>query len=177
MAKKNWDTLRKIMASARMKWLYEGSAELTIPRAQRRQYAESMIREVTKNMNMNPSRLPHNGKAWAIDGSMTPAASGILDDKTVTAAVTGPKTLGMRLVGRNISIQHGEMMGLIAGHLLAANWNTSQNQVLYTDHMNTVRFIQDVKSKVNQDAYLRYRNGRCIFDGYRIWSSKEPGQS
>jgi hypothetical protein len=122
-ARKNWAALKEIMGSAKMNWLYEGSDELTTPREQRRRYTESMICEVTKNLNMNPSRLPHNRKAWATDGSMTLATSGILDDKTVTAAVTGPKTLAMRLVGRNISIQHGELMGLIAGHLLVTDQN------------------------------------------------------
>ena len=42
---------------------------------------------------------------------MIPAASGLGDDKSVTAALTGPKTVILRLNGHNLTILHGEPMG------------------------------------------------------------------
>src|ERR1700735_4280801 len=67
-----------------------------------------------------PSTLTHAGSNWASDGSMIPAASGIGDYKSVTAALTGPSTLGLRILGRALSILQGELVGLIAGLLMAS---------------------------------------------------------
>jgi hypothetical protein len=49
-----------------------------------------------------------------MDGSMIPAASGISDRKSITAAVTGPATLILQIKDRNASILQGEQMGLLA---------------------------------------------------------------
>jgi hypothetical protein len=54
---------------------------------------------------------------WGSDRSMKPAAVGILDNKIVTAAITGPITLKMKISGRNSNILHGEVLSLIMGHI------------------------------------------------------------
>jgi hypothetical protein len=46
---------------------------------------------------------------------MIPATAGVLDRKSITAAITGPRTLVLRIDGRNSSILQGELIGLIAG--------------------------------------------------------------
>src|SRR6202042_63811 len=101
------------------------------------------------------------GSNWASDGSMIPAASGIGDYKSVTAALTGPSTLVLRILGRNISILQGELVGLIAGLLMASR--KTQSSTLHSDHLNSVRLIQDLRSKVGQENKLRSMNGRSYY--------------
>jgi hypothetical protein len=97
---------------------------------------------------------------------MIPATSGVLDEKTVTAALTGMKTMVMRLDGNNVNILHGEIFGLIIGHLLPPS--DGKYRHLYSDHLNTVRFLQDVHSNIEQETTLRYRNGRSYLRWLKI---------
>src|SRR6202050_3918917 len=108
-----------------------------------------------------PSRLHHGGSNWASDGSMVPAASGLGDPKLVTTALTGPSMLVLKIPGRNISILQGELMGLVAG-LLMASKNTQTN-ILHSDHLNSVRFIQDVRTKMGWVIKLRSTNARSYY--------------
>jgi hypothetical protein len=89
---------------------------------------------------------------------MTPASAGILDDKSVTAALTGLITMVTKLKGRNSSILHGEVFGLIMGHILSPS--TDCDNHLYTEHLNSVRFLQDSRTRIDQVRGLRYRNWR-----------------
>ncbi|KII84505.1 hypothetical protein PLICRDRAFT_117547 [Plicaturopsis crispa FD-325 SS-3] len=105
-----------------------------------------------------PSSRNCNKRLWASDGSMQPASSGIGDKKSITAAVTGAKTLTLKVVGRNASIMHGELMGLIAGLILS---NTEdESSCLFSDHLNSVRFVEDVRSSIDQESRMRNMNGR-----------------
>jgi len=80
-----------------------------------------------------------------------------MDDKTITAALTGPITMVMKMGGRNMSILHGEVFGLTWVTFL---WSPNQDNQLYTDHLNSVRFLQNAHTSVDQEKGLRYRNGR-----------------
>jgi hypothetical protein len=42
---------------------------------------------------------------------------GLLDSKTVVGAATGVRTLALKIPGSNISILHGELIGLILAPL------------------------------------------------------------
>jgi hypothetical protein len=82
---------------------------------------------------------------------MIPASATILDDKSITGAATGIKTLVMRIPGRNVSILQGEQLGLIIALVLSENLNLpyhpNQEQTrLLTDHLNSVRLIEDSKT-------------------------------
>ena len=48
------------------------------------------------------------------------AASGLGKAKLVTAALTGPKTIVVRLNGHNMAIPHDELMGQIMGLILSS---------------------------------------------------------
>ena len=92
---------------------------------------------------------------------MLPASAGSLEDKLVTSAVTGPQTIVMKLVGRNISILHGELVAIISGLvLLDTRDNTT---MIYTDHLNSTRLIDDSRTSINIDARLRHMNGRAYY--------------
>ncbi|KAJ6631046.1 hypothetical protein B0H10DRAFT_1773796 [Mycena sp. CBHHK59/15] len=78
------------------------------------------------------------------NGSMIPAAAGVLDHKSVTAALTGPKTLVLKIEGHNIFILHGELVRLIMC-LIISNPD-DVNTALYSDHMNAIRLIEDSKT-------------------------------
>lgn len=107
-----------------------------------------------------PSSHSTEGKGWASDGSMVPASAGVMEEKSVTAALTGPVTMVMKLNGRNSNILHGEVFGLIMGHILSA---PGHNNTLFTNHLNSVHFLQDMNSNINLEKALRYCNRRSYF--------------
>jgi hypothetical protein len=160
---KSWDSAVKTLKDARLGWFCHSEEDLSTPREERRREAENRIRVLAQLLKL-PSSVPAVGDRWASDGSMLPASAGILDDKTVTAALTGPTTMVMKLNGRNCNILHGEVLCLIMGHILC---NPEGDNLLYTDHLNSVRFLQDTHMNINQEKNLRYRNGRS----YLKWLS------
>ncbi|KAJ7164514.1 hypothetical protein C8R46DRAFT_1177069 [Mycena filopes] len=87
------------------------------------------------------------------DGSMLPAAAGVLDPKSVTAALVGPTSLVLKIDGRNISILQGELIGLIMGLILSPS--DDPNAILYTDHLNSVRLIDDSRTNPLKIVYTR----------------------
>lgn len=50
---------------------------------------------------------------------MVLALAGMVDNKSVTSAVAGPLMLVLKLPGHNVSILHGELMGLIIALFLS----------------------------------------------------------
>ena len=112
---------------------------------------EENIRTLTNLLEIHPSPNVENDKTWASNRSMRPVASGVLDEKTVTAALTGSRTMVMKLNSHNINILHGEIFSLIMGHLPPSN---RENHHLYSDHLNTVCFLQDVRSNREQETTL-----------------------
>jgi hypothetical protein len=91
---------------------------------------------------------------------MTPASAGILDNKTVTATITGPVSLALKLEGRNISILHGELISLTMGLILT---DPSSHSILYTDHLNSVCLIDDSKTIVDQKPRLQHMNSHSYY--------------
>jgi hypothetical protein len=151
----------KLLRKLNIAWLFDGDSMLAKPRNQQQTEAENYIRSLAHTMSLPPSSLPHQNRAWGSDGSMIPATSGIGDDKSVTAAVTGPQTVVVRLRSRNTFILHGELIGLIMGLILSDN--ESLNNKLFTDHLNSVRFIDHARTCINQENHLRGMNGRSYY--------------
>ncbi|KAF7337285.1 hypothetical protein MSAN_02281000 [Mycena sanguinolenta] len=83
------------------------------------------------------------------------------ESRHVTAAVTGPATLVVQLMGRNLSILHGELIG----HVLVLALRDDKDTVpfLYSDHQNSVNLITDIRSRVLQESRLRSMNGRSYY--------------
>src|SRR6202050_3377765 len=142
-------------------WLFNGDLTLMMPRSQRQVEAEDYIRSLPSILSLPPSSLPHQNRTWGSDGSMIPATSGIGEDKSVTAAITGPKTIAVRLNGRSLFILHGELISLIMGLVLSDN--KTPNNKLFTDHLNSARFINDARTSINQENHLRGMNGRSYY--------------
>ena len=96
---------------------------------------------------------------------MIPSSAGVLDPKTVVGAATGSRTLAMKIPGSNISILHGELGGLILALVLSDDTGTASRCIrrLLTDHLNTVRLVEDSQSGVDQTAHLRFMNGRSYY--------------
>ncbi|KJA27645.1 hypothetical protein HYPSUDRAFT_130807 [Hypholoma sublateritium FD-334 SS-4] len=102
-----------------------------------------------------------NHQFWASDGSMVPATAGITEMKSITGAATGDNTLVMKTKGRNLSILHGELVGLILALVLSQDqMDSTMALTLLTDHLNSVRIIQDSRSSIDQAPRLRNMNGR-----------------
>ena len=94
--------------------------------------------------------------------TMKPASATMEDDKVVLGAATGSSTLVLKVPGRNISILQGEQIGLITALILAGRIS-SDTQRLLTDHLNSVRLIEDSRSSVSQAPRLRNMNGRSYY--------------
>jgi len=157
-ARTNWDKITNALSQSNFNWFFHGSSDLLISRSQRCNNAESYIIALAQTCKFTPSSCNHNNSTWATDGSMIPAASGIGDRKSITAAVTGPATLILQVKGRNTSILQGEQMGLLAALILAE----SPPQI-YTDHMNSTMLIDDSRTAINQERRLRVMNGRSYY--------------
>ncbi|KAJ7368677.1 hypothetical protein DFH08DRAFT_796545 [Mycena albidolilacea] len=89
-------------------------------------------------------------------GSMLP---GVLDRKSVTTALTGANTMVLKLEGRNISILRGELVRLIT--CLIISDADDRNTVLYTDHLNSVRLVDDSKTAVDKVRKRRCDEVQC----------------
>ena len=104
---------------------------------------------------------------WASDGSMVPATVGITEPKTVIGAATGTSTLALRVPGLNVSILHGELVGLITALVLSGKSHgvrsPNTSTTLLTDHLNSVRLVHDNQSSINQEPRLRNMNGRSYY--------------
>ena len=160
-ASDNWFKTAQVLNELNAKWFTIGDLDLMTSRTTRKNLAEKYIVTIAKVQPLPPSQLHHAGSNWASDGSMTPAASGIGDPKSVVAALTGPLTMVLRILGRNISILQGELVGLIAGLMMTSG--DTQSTTLHTDHLNSVRFINDLRSRVGQENKLRTMNGRSYY--------------
>ncbi|KAG6898794.1 hypothetical protein C0993_004162 [Termitomyces sp. T159_Od127] len=150
--KRNWSYLRDLFEEARTDMLFDGQPDLMLTRTLRRLRAESDIYN-TSALGTRPPTFEAVGTShWGTDGSMIPASAGPFDDKSVTAAATGPRTVTFRLKGRNVSILHGELMGLIAGLIIAGT--DAADATIHTDHLNSVRIIEDSLTMADMKARL-----------------------
>lgn len=145
-----------------------GSKDLIVDRETRKRRAENSIKALALQSSLKPSRVRESNYAesWALDGSMCPAAAGILDDKVVTCAMTGTKTLTLRVRGKANSILQRELMGMIASATIAeprTSSNDGKHSQLYSDHLNTICFIEDHQAGGNTVARLRYMPGRSHY--------------
>jgi hypothetical protein len=157
----NWQRVTDVLEHMKCDWLINGDKSLLLSRQERQQKAECYLTTLPLLISLQPSHLPYNGHIWASDGSMIPAASGLGDAKSITAAITSPETLVLQLNGHNLSILHGELIGLIMGLILSLTG--TGNMVLHTDHMNSVHFIDDSRTAINQDSWLRNMDGRSYY--------------
>lgn len=143
------------------------------PRPPHQVKTEEFICGLSHILSMPPSSLPHQDHTWGSDSSMIPATSGIGDNESVTAAITKPQTIVMCLSRQNVCDLHGKLVGLIMGLVLSIN--NSQNNKLSTDHLNSVCFIDDTKTSINQENHLRDMNG-CLYYRWimnlarRVWT-------
>ena len=166
-ARRNWTTITKTLKDhLDMDDLLCGTTELAIPRHIRQHKSEELIRNLLQVSGFSQSKAT-DGRTWASDGSMIPASATIMDDKSITGAATGAKTLVMRIPGRNVSILQGEQLGLIIALVLSQDLGPTQpdqeQPQLLTDHLNSVRLIQDGKTEISQTQKLRNMNGRSYY--------------
>ena len=93
--------------------LYSGKFSLLITRLIRESDVENYIPNLPTFSRLSPSQLPQNRHTWASNGSMVPASAELNQNHSVTAALTGPKTVVVCLNGCNLLIMHGEHIGMI----------------------------------------------------------------
>ncbi|KAJ7701200.1 hypothetical protein B0H17DRAFT_1128486 [Mycena rosella] len=144
--KQNWDKLSNVLRCLDMNWFSPNQINLILPRDEHCLCVENRIRQLTATSPLAPSLTspPH---AWASDGSMIPAASSIFDPKSVTAALTGPQILGMKIEGHNVFILHSELVGLIVGLIISDPSDADAT----------------LKTIVDQHQWLRGMNGRSYY--------------
>ena len=128
--RKNWNLIKNTLSQAQIGALYSGPADLLLSCSLRQQQAEEYIQSFVLSNLFLPSEVSQDTQIWGTDGSMLPASAGPLDDKSVTSAITGPHTIVMKLRGRNISILHGELVGIIGGLVLS---DSQDNSTIHRD--------------------------------------------
>jgi len=159
VARRNWTALTNAFRDGlTLSHLVNRPLELTSPRAVRESQAENIIQAMA-NVCRFRNMCKEDGWMWASDGSMKPASATMEDDKIVIGAAMGPSTLVLKIPGRNISILHGEQIGLITALILAGQISSDMWQQLLTDHLNSVRLIEDSQSNVSQTPHLCNMNG------------------
>jgi len=160
-ARRNWANLTEVLRNGlTLKHLVNRPLELAIPRVAREIRAESLIQALA-NVCKFRNICEGDGCMWALDGSMKPASATMEEEKVVFGAATGPLTLVLRVPGRNVSILHGEQVGLITALILAGR-TSGDAQYLLTNHQNSVRLIGDSRSNVSQVPRLHNMNG-CLY--------------
>ncbi|KAF8168377.1 hypothetical protein B0H34DRAFT_670556 [Crassisporium funariophilum] len=175
-AKTNWTKFTNMLDKyLSMDDLTRGMPDLAIPRDVHEQRAQCYIQGLARTSGL-PGSTYTDSKTWATDGSMLPASAGPLDPKTITGAATGTLSLVMRVPGRNVSILHGEQLALIIALLVAgcSDEHQTTNRIL-TDHLSSVRLIDDSQSNISQVPRLRFMNGRHFHGNINI--TYTPGHS
>ena len=167
IARNNWEKLGTVFELIRLEQIVWGPMELAIQRARRKRKSEALLHVFQSTSRFPRSRESEDSTFWASDSSMVPAAVGITEPKTVIGVATGTSTLALRVLGRNVSILHGELVGLITALVLSGKTHNAQdpnnNITLLTDHLNSVRLIHDNNSSINQEPRLRNMNGRSYY--------------
>lgn len=163
----SWNLMANLLDGLPIKWVHTSSWDLLWDRDIRRQAAEYRIRLDATMSRHEPTIVSNSGittSFWASDGSMRPASAGPTEHKTLTSAITGPMTLVYRLTGRAFSILHAELMGIITGLVLSSTMSDSPS-TLYTDHLNSVRLIQDARTRLSgsMEWRLRYTTARSFY--------------
>ncbi|KAF8870995.1 hypothetical protein CPB85DRAFT_1353169, partial [Mucidula mucida] len=161
-----WQRMVDVFENVPLSWFYIGSEDLVRPREERRVAAESWIRWLAATSQMSASKVKSQESdvtMWASDGSASPASAGLLDPKTLIAAVTGPRTLVMRVAGTAKSILHAEVFAQIMDSLIATDIDNMGRHRLLTDHMNSVRLVDDSQTVVDIQPRLRNLPGRSYY--------------
>jgi hypothetical protein len=160
-ARRNWrDVSQLLNEHLQIDDLVSGPLDLAIPKPTQQLRVENIIRTMANACQFTPSKAT-DGNTWATDGSMMPANASVIEDKTITGAATGKRALVMRVPGRNVSILQGEQLGLILALVLSGNSSQieAQQRRILTDHLNSVRLIEDSHTQISQVPRLRYMNG------------------
>jgi len=162
-ARRNWTALTNAFwDDLTLSHLVNGPLELTVPRAVQESQAKNIIQAMANVCGFR-NVCKSDDLMWALDGSMKPASATMEDDKIVIGAATGPSTLVLKIPGHNISILHGKQIGLITALILAGRISSDTRQQLLTDHLNSVRLIEDSQSNISQTPRLRNMNGRSYY--------------
>ena len=158
-----WEAIKGRLEQVNLTECIHGSHELLESKDYRRTKVETYIRAMANRSNLEPSSVlgPNDVDVWASDGSMRPATSDMFKEKTVTCAITGPKTLAMRVQGKGNSILQGELMGLIGMATISSS--SGKGNKGYTDHLNTSRLISDHREGGNTEAKLRHMPARSYY--------------
>ena len=160
--KNNWIKITQRLSQVKPQAFYGAyDWDLLKSRSRRQREATTLIHLITEAYNFEPSPASNGEQLWGSDGSMVPPDSGLDDDKSIMAAITGPSSMVVRIKGRSASILQGELMGLIMGHVIADASHATPT--LWTDHLNAVRMIEDNNSLVDQMNKLRNMNGRSYY--------------
>ncbi|KZV82964.1 hypothetical protein EXIGLDRAFT_736049 [Exidia glandulosa HHB12029] len=135
--------------------------DVLLPRALRRQHAENAIRITFATQGLQAATYGDNPALdWASDGSMVPAAAARHQRRSVTAAVTGPRSAVFILPGRASSILHGEVFAQIAAFTVAERETAAR---LFSDHLLTTKLLDRYTSRAEAEPRVRRMNGRAYY--------------
>ncbi|KAK0493401.1 hypothetical protein EDD18DRAFT_1356841 [Armillaria luteobubalina] len=107
-----WNHMHEVLNNAQISWFYTGDANLLLDRKTQCSKAKDLIHllgHISQLPALRTTRSTSDDETtyWGSDGSMIPATAGMLDVKTITAAISGPISLAVLVTGKNNSILHG----------------------------------------------------------------------
>lgn len=156
-----WSDINQFLRRLSPEWLFEGNQDLMTPRQTRMAHAESLIGALISNFRLPQATIARECVDWGSDGSMKPASAKWRQHRIVTTAVTGPRTIVLRLAGKASSILQGKILGIIVALLSATSIRNDGK--IYSDHINSVRLINNSKTKIGSTRKMQNMNTRSYY--------------
>ncbi|KAF5347864.1 hypothetical protein D9758_013810 [Tetrapyrgos nigripes] len=162
-AKRNLNKISEYLKKLKISHLLHGSTDLLLSRTDCQLQAERQIRLLAGVSSLKPSPSSNDNFTWASDGSMIPVSAGLFDQKSILSAITGPRTLVLKVTNMSASITHGELLGLVLGSLLSKSLTQTMTSTLHSDALYCIQTLENCKMDVNQLFKLRHMNGRSYY--------------
>ena len=157
----HWPAVVRWLRNLPISLLSVGDFLLTFDRSHRRQQAFHHIlssSSLTSFARPGASFIsPDNHLLWASDGSACP------DSPSVIASVFGPSSVAFHFNASSHNIIHAEIFGLILAAILAISQNSPLPVRILTDHLNSVRLLQDARFFPLPSHFWNAVSGRAFY--------------
>ena len=177
----NFRTVQQWLVGIDLSPLACGPSVLLMTTESRRQSAEFVIQAFTRsqaraNSDVQSSRilppdLGGNHCIWATDGSCIEGSQSGL--QSVTSAIVGPVDVASRIMGMNATSTHGEVLALIMAaslassildtHFPSSSFSPSSSPLVLSDHLHSIRLIQDFRSSALPPNFWAFRPTRSYY--------------
>jgi hypothetical protein len=166
-----WGKISDVIEGASTADLSAGFEELTVEKKVRKDRAGCWIRTLSRNESTELFRGEGESWKWGTDGSARPSSAKWGKKMMVVSAVVGPKRL--RTVSSLLSHTIFQAEATAIAYQTELMTEKTSN-VVYSDHLNSLRLLADLRNSTTSSHKMRKMPGRSIYKW--IWSNvKERG--